>query len=132
MAVWAWNSALSWVCGNTTIWKPSEKTPLCGIAVQNIVAEVFAKNKVPEGVNCMVQGGREVGEWLSNDTRIPLVSATGSTRMGKALSTAVAALVMTGNKLTSIAGYTSRVSELLEQVAHLKEAGNSPFTIKVS
>lgn len=91
VAVWAWNSALAWVCGNTTIWKPSEKTPLCGIAVQNIVAEVFAKNKVPEGVNCLVQGGRETGEWISNDTRIPLVSATGSTRMGKALSAAVAA-----------------------------------------
>lgn len=91
VAVWAWNSALAWICGNVTIWKPSEKTPLCGIAVQKIVAEVFKKNKVPEGVNSLVQGGREVGEWLSNDTRIPLVSATGSTRMGKALSSAVAA-----------------------------------------
>lgn len=91
VAVWSWNSALAWVCGNVTIWKPSEKTPLCGIAVQKIVADVFAKNNVPEGVNGLVQGGREVGEWLSNDTRIPLVSATGSTRMGKALSAAVAA-----------------------------------------
>lgn len=91
VAVWAWNSALSWVCGNVTVWKPSEKTPLCGIAVQNIVAEVFRKNNVPEGVNCLVQGNRSVGEWLSNDSRIPLVSATGSTRMGKALSAAVAA-----------------------------------------
>ncbi|MCW3086911.1 MAG: aldehyde dehydrogenase family protein [Sediminibacterium sp.] len=90
VAVWAWNSALAWVCGNTTIWKPSEKTPLCGIAVQKIVAEVFERNQVPEGVNCLVQGGREIGEWISNDTRIPLVSATGSTRMGKALSVAVA------------------------------------------
>lgn len=91
VAVWAWNSALSWVCGNVTVWKPSEKTPLCGIAVQKIVAEVFAKNNVPEGVNVLIQGGRETGEWLSHDTRIPLVSATGSTRMGKALSAAVAA-----------------------------------------
>jgi len=91
VAVWSWNSALAWVCGNVTIWKPSEKTPLCGIAVQKIVAEVFAKNQVPEGVNGLIQGGREVGEWLSNDTRILLVSATGSTRMGKALSAAVAA-----------------------------------------
>ncbi len=90
VAVWAWNSALSWVCGNVTIWKPSEKTPLCGIAVQKIIAAVFEKNNVPEGVNGLVQGGREVGEWLSNDARIPLVSATGSTRMGKALSTAIA------------------------------------------
>jgi aldehyde dehydrogenase (NAD+) len=91
VAVWSWNSALAWVCGNVTLWKPSEKTPLCGIAVQQIVAEVFARNQVPEGVNCLVQGGREVGEWISHDTRIPLVSATGSTRMGKALSAAVAA-----------------------------------------
>ncbi len=91
VAVWAWNSALAWVCGNVTIWKPSEKAPLCGIAVQKIVAEVFAKNHVPEGVNGLMQGGREIGEWISNDTRIPLVSATGSTRMGKALSVAVAA-----------------------------------------
>ncbi len=91
VAVWSWNAALAWVCGNTTIWKPSEKTPLCGIAVQNIVAEVFKKNDVPEGVNCLVQGGREVGEWLSKDTRIPLVSATGSTRMGKMVAATVGA-----------------------------------------
>ncbi len=91
VAVWSWNSALAWVCGNVSIWKPSEKTPLCGIAVQKIVAEVFIKNGVPEGVNGLLQGGRETGEWLSNDTRIPLVSATGSTRMGKALGAAVAA-----------------------------------------
>ncbi len=91
VAVWSWNAALAWVCGNTTIWKPSEKTPLCGIAVQKIVAAVFEKNNVPEGVNCLIQGAREVGEWMSNDTRIPLVSATGSTRMGKELSATVAA-----------------------------------------
>ena len=91
VAVWSWNAALAWVCGNTTVWKPSEKTPLCGIAVQHIVATVFKKNQVPEGVNCLVQGGRNVGEWISHDTRIPLVSATGSTRMGKALNVAVAA-----------------------------------------
>jgi aldehyde dehydrogenase (NAD+) len=90
VAVWSWNAALAWVCGNTTVWKPSEKTPLCGIAVQKIVAAVFEKNGVPEGVNGLVQGGRAVGEWLSNDTRIPLVSATGSTRMGKAVAATVA------------------------------------------
>jgi aldehyde dehydrogenase (NAD+) len=81
---------LAWVCGNTTIWKPSEKTPLCGIAIQKIVATVFKKNQVPEGVNCLIQGAREVGEWMSNDNRLPLISATGSTRMGKALSATVA------------------------------------------
>lgn len=91
VAVWSWNAALAWICGNTTIWKPSEKTPLCGIAIQQIVAEVFKKNNVPEGVNCLVQGGREIGEWMSNDPSIPLVSATGSTRMGKAVSAAIGA-----------------------------------------
>jgi len=91
VAVWSWNTMLAWVCGNVCIWKPSEKTPLCGIACQQIIAGVFRKNNVPEGVSCLIQGGRETGEWISNDTRIPLVSATGSTRMGKALGTAVAA-----------------------------------------
>lgn len=91
VAVWSWNAALAWICGNTTIWKPSEKTPLCAIAVQNIVADVFKKNQVPEGVNCLIQGAREVGEWMSNDNRIPLISATGSTRMGKIVAATVAA-----------------------------------------
>lgn len=91
VAVWSWNTALAWICGDVCIWKPSEKTPLCGIACQKIIAEVFAKNNVPEGVSCLVQGGREVGQWLSEDPNIPLVSATGSTRMGKAVSVAVAA-----------------------------------------
>jgi len=90
VAVWSWNAALAWVCGNVTVWKPSEKTPLCGNAVQNIVAQVFAANDVPEGVNNLIQGGRVVGEWMSHDTRIPLVSATGSTKMGKELNKAVA------------------------------------------
>lgn len=89
VAVWSWNSMLAWVCGDVCIWKPSEKTPLCGIACQKITAEVFAKNNVPEGVSCLVTGGRETGEWLSNDNRIPLLSATGSTRMGKAVAAAV-------------------------------------------
>jgi aldehyde dehydrogenase (NAD+) len=91
VAVWSWNAALAWICGNVCIWKPSEKTPLCAVAVQNIVTEVFSKNNVPEGVNCLVQGAREVGEWISNDINIPLVSATGSTRMGKELNKVVAA-----------------------------------------
>jgi aldehyde dehydrogenase (NAD+) len=91
VAVWSWNAALAWVCGNVTVWKPSEKTPLCGNAIQNIIAKVFKENQVPEGVNNLIQGGREVGEWMSKDTRIALVSATGSTKMGKLLNAAVAA-----------------------------------------
>ena len=90
VAVWSWNAALAWVCGNVTVWKPSEKTPLCGNAIQKIVEKVFADNGVPEGVNNLIQGGREVGEWMSRDTNIPLVSATGSTRMGKELNKEVA------------------------------------------
>jgi aldehyde dehydrogenase (NAD+) len=89
VAVWSWNSMLAWVCGDVSIWKPSEKTPLCGYACQKIIQTVFKKNQVPEGVSCLVTGGREIGEWLSNDTRIPLVSATGSTRMGKAVAASV-------------------------------------------
>ncbi len=89
VAVWSWNTALAWVCGDVTLWKPSEKTPLCSIACQQITARVFARNGVPEGVSCIVNGGREVGEWMSHDVRIPLVSATGSTRMGKAVGAAV-------------------------------------------
>lgn len=90
VAVWAWNTALAWICGNVCIWKPSEKTPLCSIACQRIAASVFERNGVPEGVSVLVNGGRAVGEWLSHDERIPLVSATGSTRMGKAVAGAVA------------------------------------------
>src|SRR5678815_1156019 len=91
VAVWSWNSMLALVCGDVCVWKPSEKTPLCGIACQHIIAEVFTKNNIPEGVCGLITGGREVGEWMATDTRIPLVSATGSTRMGKAVGAAVAA-----------------------------------------
>ncbi|WP_332734728.1 L-piperidine-6-carboxylate dehydrogenase [Flavihumibacter sp.] len=91
VAVWSWNAMLAWVCGNVCVWKPSEKVPLCSIACQNIVNEVFSKNNVPEGVSSIVNGGRELGEWLSHDNRVPLISATGSTRMGKAVGAAVGA-----------------------------------------
>ena len=91
VAVWSWNSLLAMVCGDVCIWKPSEKTPLCGIACQQIISKVFKENKVPEGVCNLITGGREVGEWLCNEPAIPLISATGSTRMGKAVGAAVAA-----------------------------------------
>jgi aldehyde dehydrogenase (NAD+) len=89
VAVWSWNAALAWICGDVCVWKPSEKTPLCAIACQNIIQSVFKKNEVPEGVSNIIIGGRNVGEWMSNDPRMPLVSATGSTRMGKAVGKAV-------------------------------------------
>src|SRR5436309_5752833 len=90
VAVWSWNSMIAFICGNTCVWKPSEKTPLSAIACQNIISEVFKANGVPEGVCGLVIGNRDCGEWMSNDTRVPLVSATGSTRMGKAVAAAVA------------------------------------------
>jgi len=102
VAVWSWNSMLAWICGDVCVWKASEKTPLCGVACQHIVAEVFAKNNVPEGVSGLITGGREVGEWMSNDQRIPLVSATGSTRMGKAVGAAVGARL--GRALLELGG----------------------------
>ena len=102
VAVWSWNSMLAWVCGDVCIWKPSEKTPLCGIACQQIVAEVFEKNNVPEGVSNLINGDREVGEWMAHDSRIPLISATGSTKMGKAIGTAVGARL--GRSLLELGG----------------------------
>jgi aldehyde dehydrogenase (NAD+) len=89
VAVWSWNAMIAWVCGDTCIWKPSEKTPLCSIACQNIVNEVFRKNGVPEGVSCIVNGDYKIGQRLASNELIPLVSATGSVRMGKAVGRTV-------------------------------------------
>ena len=89
VAVWNWNTALAWVCGDVCVWKPSEKTPLTAIACQKITAEVFTANDVPEGVSCVVIGGPEIGKLMASDKRIPLVSATGSTRMGKSVGATV-------------------------------------------
>ena len=102
VAVWSWNSMLAWVCGDVCIWKPSEKTPLCAVACQHIIAKVFAANNIPEGVCNLIVGSRDVGEWMANDKRIPLISATGSTRMGKAVGTAVAARL--GKALLELGG----------------------------
>jgi aldehyde dehydrogenase (NAD+) len=90
VAVWSWNSMLAWVCGNTCVWKPSEKTPLCGVACQKIVSKVFRKNGVPEGVSCLVNGDYTTGQLLAADENIALVSATGSVRMGRAVGKTVA------------------------------------------
>jgi len=90
VAVWSWNTALALICGDVCIWKPSEKTPICSIACQNIWAEVAKENKLPEGISCLVNGDFKVGEFLTNDKRVPLVSATGSTRMGKMIGVKMA------------------------------------------
>jgi aldehyde dehydrogenase (NAD+) len=89
VAVWSWNAMLAAVCGDVMIWKGSEKTPLCGVAVQKIVAKVLKENNLPEGIFNLVTGDREVGEWMTEDERIPLVSATGSIRMGKEVAKTV-------------------------------------------
>ena len=102
VAVWSWNAMLAWVCGDVCIWKPSEKTPLCSIACQNIVSKVFRKNGVPEGVNCLVNGDYRIGQFLASDERVALVSATGSARMGKAVATAVSARL--GKALLELGG----------------------------
>jgi aldehyde dehydrogenase (NAD+) len=102
VAVWAWNTALAWVCGNVCIWKPSEKTPLTAIACQQILEKVLVANEVPEGVSNLIIGDSAIGALLSNDTRIPLVSATGSTRMGKAVGAAVGARL--GRSLLELGG----------------------------
>lgn len=90
VAVWSWNSMIAWVCGNVCVWKPSEKTPLTAIACQHIIQDVLKDNSVPEGVSCIVSGGRDVGEWLAQDPRVALVSATGSIPMGRSVGEAVA------------------------------------------
>lgn len=102
VAVWSWNAALAMVCGNACVWKPSEKTPLTAIACQNIIQKVFEANQVPEGVSCLLIGDRAIGELMSNDKRIDLISATGSTRMGKAVSAAVGARL--GRSLLELGG----------------------------
>jgi aldehyde dehydrogenase (NAD+) len=91
VAVWSWNAMIAWVCGDTCIWKPSEKTPLCSIACQQIVARVFKQNEVPEGVSCLVNGNASIGQLIATCDDIPLVSATGSTRMGRAVGQQVMA-----------------------------------------
>ena len=90
VAVWSWNTCLALVCGDAVIWKPSEKTPLCAVACQNILAEVLKENNLPEGISCIINGEKEVGEWLAEDERVPLISATGSTRMGREVNEVVA------------------------------------------
>jgi len=90
VAVWAWNTALAWICGDVCVWKASEKAPLCSIACQNIIADILKENQLPEGISCIINGDYKVGEMMTTDVRIPLISATGSTRMGRIVGTTVA------------------------------------------
>ncbi|EAQ42711.1 aldehyde dehydrogenase family protein [Polaribacter sp. MED152] len=90
VAVWAWNTALAWICGDVCIWKASEKAPLCAVACQNIIADILKENNLPEGISCIINGDYKVGEMMTTDSRIPLISATGSTRMGRIVGATVA------------------------------------------
>ena len=90
VAVWAWNSALAWICGDVCIWKPSEKTPLCSVACQHIWNEVAKENNLPEGISSLINGDGSIGELLTTDTHVALISATGSTRMGRIVGAKVA------------------------------------------
>lgn len=109
VAVWSWNAALALVCGDPVIWKPSEKTPLTAIAVQAVFDRAAARfgEDAPEGLSQVLIGGRGVGEALAADPRIPLVSATGSTRMGKAVATTVAGRL--GRSLLELGGNNAMI-----------------------
>ncbi len=102
VAVWSWNSMIAMVCGDVCVWKPSEKTPLCSVACQNILKKVLKENNVPEGVCCVINGDYRIGEMMTKDHRIPLVSATGSTRMGKIVAAEVASRL--GKTLLELGG----------------------------
>ncbi|HMS99506.1 MAG: aldehyde dehydrogenase family protein [Saprospiraceae bacterium] len=102
VAVWSWNAMIAMVCGDVVVWKGSEKTPLCAVACQSLLAKVLKANDVPEGVSCIVTGDYTLGQKMSNDHRIPLISATGSTRMGKAVASSVAARL--GKSLLELGG----------------------------
>lgn len=102
VAVWSWNSMIALVCGDVCVWKPSEKAPLCAVACQNIFHQVLKDNEVPEGVSCLINGDYRVGELLTKDDRVPLISATGSTRMGKIVGATVAARM--GKSLLELGG----------------------------
>ncbi|HRB61012.1 MAG TPA: aldehyde dehydrogenase family protein [Niabella sp.] len=90
VAVWSWNAMIALICGDVCIWKPSEKAPMSGVACHLLLKEVLEKNNVPEGVVNLVNGDYKIGEMLTKDGRVPLISATGSTRMGKVVGAAVA------------------------------------------
>jgi aldehyde dehydrogenase (NAD+) len=90
VAVWSWNTALAWVCGNVCLWKPSEKTPFSAIACQLIAARVFSENGMPEGISTLILGDREIGAEMAGDERISLISATGSVAMGRSVAARVA------------------------------------------
>lgn len=102
VAVWSWNSMIALVCGDVCVWKPSEKAPLCGVACQKLFLQVLKDHDVPAAVSSIIQGDYTVGEYMTEDGRIPLISATGSSRMGKIVGKTVAARL--GKSLLELGG----------------------------
>ncbi|WP_210521031.1 L-piperidine-6-carboxylate dehydrogenase [Hymenobacter terricola] len=102
VAVWSWNAMLAAVCGDVSIWKPSEKTPLTAVAVQHIIRDVLAENDIAEGVFNLIVGDAQIGAAMAADKRVPLVSATGSTRMGRKVGEVVGARL--GRALLELGG----------------------------
>src|SRR5690606_7958475 len=90
VAVWSWNAALALVCGNVCVWKPSEKTPLSAVVCQNLLSDVLKSHNLPDGISNLIHGNYKIGEMMAKDPRISLISATGSTRMGKTVAATVA------------------------------------------
>ena len=115
VAVWSWNAMIAWVCGNTCVWKPSEKTPLTAVACQHIIAAVFAENNIPEGVSCLIVGDAHIGKAMAADERFSLISATGSTAMGKSVASTVAQRL--GKSLLELGGNNAII---ISQNADLK------------
>jgi len=115
VAVWSWNAMIAWVCGNTCVWKPSEKTPLTAVACQHIIAAVFAENNIPEGVSCLIVGDAHIGKAMAADEMVALISATGSTVMGKSVASTVAQRL--GKSLLELGGNNAII---ISQNADLK------------
>jgi aldehyde dehydrogenase (NAD+) len=123
VAVWAWNAAIAWVCGDTVIWKPSSKTPLTAIACQNLVGPVFRRHGLPDGISSVVIGpGSIIGERLIADPRVRLVSATGSTSMGRRVGEVVGARL--GRTILELGGNNAVI---VSDKADLQKAAESVF-----
>jgi len=120
VAVWAWNAALAAICGNVCIWKPSEKTPFTAIACQKLLQDVLKANNLPEGIFSLVIGDASVGQAMAASPKVALVSATGSTRMGKAVAVTVAARL--GKSLLELGGNNAVI---IAEDAHLDNAHHS-------
>ena len=120
VAVWSWNTMIALVCGDVCIWKPSEKVPLCAVACQKIIARVFKKNGIPEGVCNLLIGDYRIGQRMAKDKRLPLLSATGSTRMGRSVGEMVGARL--GRTILELGGNNAII---ISQYADLQLALNS-------